>query len=140
MVQHALRVVVYKTTVKGKHEIGVCERQDFRRNIPIPDVFETVFWRCLLLGGSIGPLLHKPPYPSMLNRVPRDGIIRSTSMHFGEMFLVEQLYVPSARTIAALASRQARFASLMAEDKTKQGTSYVDELFNLHHKIQAKMR
>lgn len=35
---------------------------------------------------------------------------------------------------------EARFASLMAEDKTKQGTSYVDELCNLHHKIQSKMR
>ncbi|CAM9100724.1 unnamed protein product [Ectocarpus fasciculatus] len=34
---------------------------------------------------------------------------------------------------------EARFVSLMVEDKTKHGTSYVDELCNLHHKIQSRM-
>lgn len=34
---------------------------------------------------------------------------------------------------------QARFVSLMVEDKTKHGTSYVDELCNLHHKIQSRL-
>eukprot|EP00752_Nemacystus_decipiens_P016511 g14759.t1 len=34
---------------------------------------------------------------------------------------------------------EARFVSLMVEDKTKHGTSYVDELCNLHHKIQSRL-
>lgn len=34
---------------------------------------------------------------------------------------------------------QARFVSLMVEDKTKQGTSYVDQLCQLHRQIQSRM-
>lgn len=38
-----------------------------------------------------------------------------------------------------LVGPQARFVSLMVEDKTRHGTSYVDGLLVLHRKIQARM-